>query len=269
MILKSKFTEITFHADSRRILFNGMLIWLNGGAEQAKRGWTITTVDASTVLAPLLRPGDVRGPAGTQSIVIDPGHGGQDTGAMAPGKLLEKHLVLDVAKQILSDSPVNGLKVRLTRTADNTLTLKQRSDLAAKWNAALFVSIHMNSAANKAAEGIETYLLPAPGYPSTSGSEKRKEPAAGNRHDAASSLLAYCLHKQLLARTKAPDRGIRRARFDVLRDAPCPAILIECGFLSHAAERKRLTSPQYRKTLAKAISEGIRDFLAGTTPAKK
>ena len=263
-VLKSKFTELTLHADSRRMLVNGMLIWLNGGARRDGRNWNITTVDAVTVLAPLLRPRDIRPPAPTRPIAIDPGHGGEDTGARISAKILEKHLVLDLAGQILALPPPNGFSMKLTRTTDRTLTLKQRTGLARKWDAGLFVSVHMNSAPNKAAQGIETYILPAAGFPSTSGRKADPEAAPGNKYDAANSLLAYCVHSQLLAHSKAPDRGIRRARFDVLGDAPCPAVLVECGFLSNAAERNRLTAGSYRKTLARGIVAGIRDFLERT-----
>ena len=268
-ILKSKYTQVTFHADSRKMLVNGMLIWLNGGAARGKRDWTVTAVDASRVVAPLLRPTDVTRPPKDRPIVIDPGHGGEDTGATVGRNVVEKHLVLDVAKKLLAAPPSRDVKLKLTRTGDAALTLEQRADLAKKWNAALFVSVHMNSAPNKAAQGIETYVLPAAGFPSTSGQSNKTEMAPGNKHDAASSLLAYCLHKQLLTHTKCADRGIRRARFDVLRDAPCPAILIECGFLSNAEERKRLLTKEYRKTIAKAIAAGLKEFLEKTKPAEE
>ena len=248
---------------------NKLLIWMNGGTGQAGSDWTVATVDADTVLAPLLRPSDIRPPAPTNPVVIDPGHGGEDTGARAPGRLLEKHLVLDVARRVLPAIVSAGTKAKLTRSGDTTLTLKQRADLARKWNAALFVSIHMNSAPNKAAYGIETYVLPAAGFASTAGRDSSAESAAGNSHNAANTLLAYCIHRQLLNHTKTPDRGIRRARFDVLRDAPCPAVLIECGFLSNAEERKRLEAAQYRATVARGIAEGIRDFLRKTSPPAK
>lgn len=270
LTLKSKYTEIVFHADGRRILFNNILVWMNAGSEAAGGEWHVATIDADTVLAPLLRSSDLPAIDPARTVVIDPGHGGDDTGAMAPGKLLEKQLVLDVAARTLAALRNAGnVKTRLTRTADTTLSLAQRTELAGKWDAALFVSIHMNSAPNKAACGIETYVLPAPGFPSTSGNDKRTEAAPGNRHDAANSFLAYCVHRQLLKQSGAPDRGIRRARFDVIRDAPCPAVLIECGFLSHSAERSRLASTDYRQMLAKAIADGIRDFLAKTGPTAK
>jgi N-acetylmuramoyl-L-alanine amidase len=82
----------------------------------------------------------------------------------------------------------------------------------------------------------------------------------GNRHDGANTILGYCLQHRLVKTLRAPDRGIRRARFVVLREAPCPAALVECGFLSNAAEAGRIASPHYRVAMADGFVEGILDL---------
>jgi N-acetylmuramoyl-L-alanine amidase len=152
------------------------------------------------------------------------------------------------------------MDARLTRARDEGLGLAQRTALAAKWRGDILISIHANSAANRAAAGIETYVMAGPGFASTSGNTSDPRLFAGNRNDARNSVLALCVQRNLLAATGAEDRGIRRARFDVLREAPCPAVLVECGFLSNPGESVRLASAAYREQLARAISEGIWDY---------
>ena len=261
MILTRKDGTLTFGANSRKCLYNGVLVWLNAPTMKQDDGsWAVAAVDIEATLDAILEPkASVR--AAPPVVVIDPGHGGDDTGAKYAAKdLVEKQLVLHIAKRVCRALLDAGVKAQLTRKRDRTLSLAARTRAAKNANADLFVSIHMNSAGNDQAEGLETYVLPAAGYAATAGGANA--PASpGNGHDRASMTLAYFVHKELLAGLKSPDRGIRRARFSVLRRAPCPAILIECGFLSHAEEGKKFATSEHRNRAADSIVRGIQAYL--------
>jgi N-acetylmuramoyl-L-alanine amidase len=104
----------------------------------------------------------------------------------------------------------------------------------------------------------------SPGFTSTAGENVKNEPEPGNRFDAGSLLLAYEVHRAVLAQTGAPDRGVKHARFDVLAQAPCPALLIECGFLSNAYEESMVSMKHYRDVLAEGIANGVMAYLSNT-----
>jgi N-acetylmuramoyl-L-alanine amidase len=194
--------------------------------------------------------------------VLDPGHGGEDTGARAPGGVLEKTLVQDIARRVAQVLRASGVRVKLTRERDQSMGLQERAHRARRWDADVFVSIHLNSAANPAASGVETYVLPVAGQASTAGDKRRAEAASGNGYDTRNMLLAYRVHRALCKASPGMDRGIRRGRFEVLRLAPCPAALVECGFLSNPADRDRVASPEGRASLAAALAKGIAQYLA-------
>lgn len=253
---------ITFNADSRQMRFNGTLVWLNDGVRLTSGRWSISKADAATVLAPLLTPEyapPIRPPA---RVVLDPGHGGDDSGAKLAGRIQEKDLNLAIVLLVADRLRRAGVSVWTTRNRDTELPLSARPRTAERVRADLFVSVHMNSATNRDVAGVETYLMPATGFISTIGRSLDTSRASGNKYDVASQLLAYDVHRATLARTEAADRGVRRARFDVLSLASCPAILVECGFLSNAREADMLATDGYREKLAEGISQGIMTYLS-------
>ncbi len=258
---KSQYSSLTFHLDSRRLVFNSRVFWLNGPVIKKRGGPAISHIDAETVIRPLLQSNQILAGQGYSMVVLDAGHGGSDAGAIGPGNVLEKTLVLDVTQRIRRKLNASNVAVRMTRTNDRTLRLPQRPRLASKWGADLFVSIHANKAANRRAQGVETFVLPAPGFPSTSSRKPDQKAYTGNRHDAANTLLGGLIQQGLLAQTKTTDRGVKRARFTVLRDAPCPAALVEIGFLSNPAEARKLNDPAYRAAIAEGIAQGILTYL--------
>ena len=103
---------------------------------------------------------------------------------------------------------------------------------------------------------------PAPGFASTSGGNGHTVCEPGNRFDTGNILLAYQVHRAVLARTGAPDRGIKHARYDVLAQAPCPAALVECGFISNLYDEQMISMRSYREVLAEGIAQGILAYLA-------
>ncbi len=252
---------LSFTNGSRGMLFDDCMIWLNASAKRDGRQWTLSQADRTRVLEPLFQPETVLYRCEAARVVIDPGHGGTDPGAVAiTGNVLEKDVVFDISDRVCRKLQLNGVYAKLSRRSDQGLTLAARSARARREAADLFVSIHANAALSAAARGIESFVLPAPGCPSTEGNGEGSRADPGNEFDQASMLLAYHIHRKLIGRIDSPDRGIKRARFVVLRDAPCPAVLVECGFLSNAREARELANPTHRQRLADAIADGILEY---------
>lgn len=257
-----KHTTMTFETESRKLLFNNLLIWLNEPVTRNGQDFGISKYDADAIIDPLMRMGQRRAITNSLTVLIDPGHGGKDTGAIGPHKACEKKITLDIAAAVKRRLESPRIAVKMTRKWDSAVTRPDRINEARKCKADIFVSIHINSAANSEAAGIETYIIPGPGFQSTAGNSSDRKPVPANKFDNANIQLAYCVHRQTLAATGAVDRGIRHARFDVIMEAPCPAILIECGFVSNPAEEARLSKKQYRETIAEGIAKGIQTLIA-------
>jgi N-acetylmuramoyl-L-alanine amidase len=256
-LLRSQDHDLTFYANSRKLRFNNAIIWLNAPTMVNRKRWIVTDHDAESTLAPLLRPRLYLPPVDTPIVVLDPGHGGADSGAIGTKGLYEKDVVLDLCRRTAMHLRSVGIRTALTRNSDQTLALNARPIMAKRFGATVFVSVHVNSSSNPKSTGYETYIVSAEGFPSTAEGSRPGKRSAGNQFDAASLLLAYSVHTATLHATATPDRGIRHARFAVLREAPCPAILIETGFISNPKEEARLATSSYRESLATAISQGL------------
>lgn len=257
--LSNRWNRITLNVDSRRAQLNGIQLMLNQGVLKDDHGWRIDKTDVRKTLLPLLQPLEHLGGVKAGVIVIDPGHGGTDTGCHGALNRHEKELALEISRQVFLDLVLKGYQVLMTRTGDNALTLTERTERATAWGADLFVSIHLNSSVSGEARGPETYVLAVPGYHSTNATPEGEADGkinVGNRFDDANIVLGHAVHAELARETRL-DRGLRRARFQVLRDAPCPAVLVECGYLTNAEEEKRLVNPAQRDKLAAAIARGI------------
>ncbi|MDH7503388.1 MAG: N-acetylmuramoyl-L-alanine amidase [Verrucomicrobiota bacterium] len=218
--------------------------------------------DIQSTLLPLLTDnGEL--PVTNRVIVLDPGHGGSNPGArnIATGRW-EKEYTLDLAlrlKPLLEDQ---GWMVFLTRTNDCDVTLSNRVAIADAIGAGLFLSLHFNDANGRATEsGIETYCMTPPGLPSALVRGPPENPSvvlSNNAHDTANLRLAFRLHRALVNRTGAVDRGVRRARFmAVLRNQSRPAILVEAGYLSNLRDARLIASPEHRQALALAIADAL------------
>lgn len=261
-VYSSRHAQLQFKDKSRMMEFNGSLVWLNKGAVSGLAGWTVCRDDAEKVIAPLLRGRDYAARIPKPAIVlIDPGHGGEQNGARPESGPPEKELCLDIARRVRDKLITSGVSTALTRDADISLSLPERCRSIGRLGADVFVSIHLNFAGNPQAEGVETYLLPAEGHKSTSLSNGDTRRVVGNRNDEMSGLLSYLVHRDLLRFTRAADRGVKRARYDVLADAICPALLVECGFMSNKEENSRLQSGEYRDKVASGIASGIIHYI--------
>jgi N-acetylmuramoyl-L-alanine amidase len=193
-------------------------------------------------------------------IAIDPGHGGSDRGAK--GRLYEeKALVLGIAYKLRNVLRKKGYQVVMTRDRDVFPSLKQRPEYANKRHADIFISLHANSAGKKSyINGIETFSATPAGAASTHDSKPKYKRENGNSYDKNNSRLAYEIHKSLIKKTKAEDRGLKKARFLVIREAKCPAVLLELGFLTNPREERALGRSAYQQALADAIAEGIMNY---------
>jgi N-acetylmuramoyl-L-alanine amidase len=243
---------------SRELYLNGLKFILFFPILRAENQLLISRMDLSKIVEPVLRPARIQSPPVT-TVVLDPGHGGVDQGAQSLFSR-EKDASLDVAlraRELLSKA---GFSVRLTRASDVFIPLELRATFASHQTNALFVSIHFNAGLNPDANGVETYCLAPQGVPSTNNpflTFVDFQPAPGNSRDPENIALATAMHGALVVRTGAFDRGIKRARFVVLRDIAIPAVLIEGGFLTNLQDAARIASANYRQLLAQAILQGV------------
>ncbi len=205
------------------------------------------------------------------AVIIDPGHGGGDSGAVAQG-VVEKSLNLDVGLRVAQLLQARGVEVRLTREDDHFVPLEDRVQLANSLPGAVFVSIHFNDASGNGkavgrASGIETYycerkLTPDSGWAWASlFGGKGSAPGAPNGAIREGQTLADCIQGSLIAGTAATDRGIKERSLYVTHRVMGPAVLVEGGFVSNPAEARRLGDTAYRQTIAEAIAAGIVKYL--------
>lgn len=207
-----------------------------------------------------------------KTILIDPGHGGKDQGAPGVGGILEKNITLTLGQKLAEKLRKCGFRVFMTRINDRNLTLQQRVSMCENLKPDLFISVHCNAVSNRRTMGVETYAVTPQGAASTSDSKPVREASAGNSFNRNNYRLAYEVQKNLMAFTRAPDRGVRHARFFVIRHAVCPAILIETGFVTHPKEGPLLNTAAYQEKLVNGIVSGILAYgkasaLPGKTPS--
>ncbi|MDD3275680.1 MAG: N-acetylmuramoyl-L-alanine amidase [Kiritimatiellales bacterium] len=270
--LQNKWNKIEFQTDSRNVWINGTLVLLSEPARKVGWQWAIDTTDFNKTIEPAVRPQEFLKTAGTRTVVLDPGHGGNDKGTSSPRNVQEKLVVLDVSKRVKSKLEACGINVKLTRESDSALDLSARCRKAAALKADLFISIHANATANRSVRGTETFVLSLPGRYSSNSYGSGKPPVSvntGNRYDIANLALGFRIHQNLVKATGQEDRGVKRARFEVLRDAPCPASLVEIAFLSNAKDEAMAIDPAGRDRMARGIADGIVAYLADVNRAKK
>ena len=216
-----------------------------------------TAVRPPVVLPPIPQPNPVAGkkpapvtrkpsptpvrkpPAGRVVVMIDPGHGGKDPGAVGIGGLKEKDVILPISKKVAEILRKNGVNAVLTRNSDFFVSLKGRVNMAERRNADLFVSIHANSMGLSRPDinGLEVYYY-----------------NSGKR-------LADTVRKDITRKVKIRDRGIRRARFYVLRKTSMPAILVETGYVTGREDAVKLKQGWFRNQMAEGIADGILRYL--------
>jgi N-acetylmuramoyl-L-alanine amidase len=188
------------------------------------------------IAACLLTSSCLRG-ASFSTVVIDAGHGGIDRGGIPSNIIPEKGVALDVARRLRAHLARAGLRTVMTRSTDTFVSLDRRVNVANSQRRAIFVSIHFNAARRVGANGVETFY----------GSARAKR-------------LARLIQRNAMRTTSGENRGIKRARFYVLRRSRIPAVLIECGFLTNPRDARRASSAEYRDRLARQIARAIMEF---------
>jgi N-acetylmuramoyl-L-alanine amidase len=248
-------------ANSRELYLNGLKFILSFPMIKVDGRILLSRMDLSKLVEPVLRPARISGEP-VRTVVLDAGHGGFDQGARG---LLgnEKDFALDVVLRARDLLLKAGYNVRLTRSADVFIPLEDRAAFANRQSNSVFVSMHFNYGLREDASGVETYSLAPRGVPSTNdeflGLADFQE-CMGNLRDAENIALATAMHTALITKLGVYDRGIKRARFIVLRNINVPGVLIEGGFLSNAQDRIRVATPIYRQILAQAILQGVTSY---------
>ena len=266
--LKSPRDTITLQYDKRLANINRTSVYLTHAPVLRGALVYLDEKDFQLVVDPVIRNAPLwKHPVKT--ILIDPGHGGKDQGAPGVAGLLEKNVTLSIAHKLALKLRQRGFRVFMTRINDRQLTLQQRVDMCGKLRPDLFISVHCNAVGKKTTRGIETYAVTPQGAASTSDAKPVTTASAGNSFNRNNYRLAYEVQKNLLAFTRAEDRGVRHARFFVIRHAVCPAILIETGFLTHSKEGVLLSSPSYQDLLVSGITNGVVSYMnAACVPVK-
>ncbi len=247
--------------NSRELYLNGLKFILSFPIIKVDNRIFMSRMDLSKLVEPVLRPAKIQAKP-VRTVVLDAGHGGFDQGAQS---LLgnEKDFALDVVMRARDLLLKAGYNVRLTRSGDVFIPLEDRAAFASRRSNAVFVSVHFNAGGREEAEGLETYSLAPRGVPSTNSLNLTLadfQPCIGNARDPENIALATAMHSALITRVGGSDRGIKRARFIVLRDSNIPGVLIEGGFLTNPQDRVRIATPIYRQLLAQAILQGITSY---------
>jgi N-acetylmuramoyl-L-alanine amidase len=221
-----------------------------------------------------------------QTVVVDPGHGGSDPGAIGPGGLREKDVTIAVALELEKRLMARGFRVVMTRRGDRTISLEERTALAEGAGGDVFVSIHVNAAARSNANGIETYYLDRTHERHTLRVAARENGVPANALDplqravaglrmsevgASSATLAQTVHGELIRGVRGAfgsveNLGVKQGPFHVLFLSGAPSILVEVGFLTHRAEAKRLSTGWYRQVLAEHIARGLAQYRSQSPP---
>ena len=240
--------------------------------------------------APAATPAPAPSAPAAFRVVIDPGHGATEDGAIGPSGLKEKDLALDMARRLAAMLKADGFEVVLTREGDDGPTLDQRAEIANVQRADVFVSLHANASRSSKARGAETYFLSRDATDDAARTVAALEnDAAGVNGDASagavpgdgdgaiplilwdmaqtiyleqSSQLAEIVQRELNGALGITDRGVRQAPFRVLVGATMPAVLVELGFLTNPEEEKRLADGEYRRKLAEALSAALEQYRA-------
>jgi N-acetylmuramoyl-L-alanine amidase len=243
-----------------------------------------TTETATPPVTPTEPPPliDLAPPAGLRTLVIDPGHGGSEAGAAGPGGAREKDVALRVAQRLKTALESRlGLRVILTRDGDRTVSLDERAALANNNKADLFLSLHANASVRPESSGAEVFFLSLDEYGDTARQLAQSQPAAlpvfgggtrsievirwemaQARHIDRSAQLAQLVEAELRARVPMSPRGLQQAPFRVLVGANMPAVLVEMGFLSNAAQERQLGSDGFQGALVEALVESVVRFRA-------
>ncbi|NNC87009.1 MAG: N-acetylmuramoyl-L-alanine amidase [Akkermansiaceae bacterium] len=265
IVLENKAVEMRLTTGGQEVWMNNVKFVFSYPVVYSKGRYLVSRIDLAKLVDPVLRPQYIRRGGSFTTVIIDPGHGGKDSGATNRYGT-EKAYNLIVARKLKAELEARKFKVIMTRDSDRYLSLQERVDFANRFTNAVFISIHFNSGGRGRAEGIETFTLSPVGVAHYGRGLKDSDfqAAAGNSQDSANIALATAVHSTTLLMTGRPDRGIRRARYSVLTGVRHPAILLEGGFMSHPFEARLIDNSGYQNTVAKGIANAVVKYKMAT-----
>lgn len=277
VVIDLSITEYTYNISSQEP--DSLVIDIRGPRDASNKDLVVDLLK-KIELSPSIPPASPEQKGKVFKIVLDPGHGGDDPGAVGPSGLKEKDVVLAVAKELaslLEKEP--GIEVHLTREKDIFLYLYGRTEMANQIGGNIFISIHANAAPSRKATGVETFInsMYAEDKEAALVAARENKPAESegisreaeallwdmiqDKYKSESNDLAHSIQKRLSEASGLEDRGVKKAPFSVLRGAAMPAILVEIGFISNPWEESKLKKDDFRKKIARGILDGLKDYL--------
>jgi N-acetylmuramoyl-L-alanine amidase len=260
--IQSHKSKLSFRAGSLYALVNGKILQMPAEAKMMNGRLLIPFQFGLQAMKALYSAPSIKYPQtpkwipppsrGSFSILLDAGHGGNDVGARGRRGLNEKYINLDIAKRVRDKLQAQGIKVHMTRSRDEFVTLWKRTSLARSHRPSLFISIHTNAARNPKVNGTEIFYF-ADANVKQNGSQYKQ-------NKSKSYQFARLVQTNMTRFAKNKSRGVKPARFFVLKNSTTPAVLIEVGFITNSWEESNLVNSTYRDKLAQAIAQSVRDF---------
>ena len=227
----------------------------------------ISRLDLCKLIDPVLRPSYIGKGSNFDTVILDPGHGGHDSGAKGIYGY-EKDYALKLAYTLKGILEKQGLRVIMTRTTDTFISLGGRVAFANKVPNSIYVSLHFNSGGSSAT-GIETFALSPQGSASVYGANSSDAYAfKGNQRDSENIALATAVHASVISHFKLVDRGVKRARWHVLRGLDRPGVLFEGGFVTNANDGRLIAAENFRTELATTIAQALMNYRRALQPGK-
>lgn len=258
--MRSATMKLRLTEDLDEIFINDFKFCLSYPVIEKEGKVLVSRVDLAKLIEPVLRPTHIGASKMFDTVVIDAGHGGHDSGADGPyGN--EKDYTLDTALRLSQKLKALGFKTVLTRATDVFIELSGRAAIANKVANCIFVSLHFNSGPSSAS-GLETFALAPQGAPATDKNLKERDLIArrGNIRDSENIALATAVHANMKFKLGGIDRGVKRERFTVLTGLDRPGVLIEGGFVTNRTEGAKINNPTWRESLAMAVAGGIMNY---------
>ena len=250
--------ELVFGPAPRELYIQGRLCALSHPVQEDASGdLLVSRTDVLQVIEPVLRPTYIANRRAVRTVVIDPAHGGHDTGTVT-AYAREADVALAVATRLGSELRKRGYEVLLTQEQNQYQSPQVRVDKANEAPAAIFLSLHLNSGRSDM-KGAQTYTL-AP-------CEKNEKPLPGHEFSQSSMALAMALQSAMVEKAGAADGGCRRAHYSPLNSLRCPSVMLELGYATNPEEGTRLSSEEYQLKVVNALAEGVDSYARVMNPA--
>lgn len=252
---------------SQDLLINNIKFVLNDPVLELNGKPCFSRLDLCKLIDPVLRPSYINSSSGFDTVVIDPGHGGHDSGAKGIYGY-EKDFALKLAFHLKSQLEANGIRVVMTRSTDTFISLGGRVAFANKIPNSIYVSLHFNSGPSTGT-GIETFALTPQGGSSVYGQRSVDAYAFnGNQRDSENIALATAIHASVVNHFKLVDRGVKRARWHVLTGLERPGVLFEGGFVTHPTDGRLIAADNFRTELAATLCQAIMNYKRALRPSQ-